>query len=60
MYKKVKKLRLHRETLHALVEQELGGIAGGVTAPVCTDTCPMNCPSKLSCKWTCVNGSCTC
>ena len=59
--KHVRKLQLSRETLHALEEQELGGIAGGVTAPNCTNTCPINCqPSKLSCKWTCVNGSCTC
>jgi hypothetical protein len=58
--KPVRKMRLSRETLHALADQELGGIVGGVTAPNCTDTCPANCPSKISCKWTCVNGSCTC
>jgi hypothetical protein len=58
--KTVRKLKLSRETLRALVDQELGGIAGGITAPNCTVTCPMNCPSKISCKWTCVNGSCTC
>ena len=46
--KGVRKLQLNRETLHALAEPELAGIAGGVTAPNCTNTCPINCqPSKL-------------
>jgi hypothetical protein len=48
-----KKLSLHRETLHALEEGFLLGVAGGVTTPKtcavnCTDTCPTICGVKCT------------
>jgi hypothetical protein len=52
------KLKLNRETVRALETPDLEGVAGGVTL-TCV-SCPMQCPTKISCKWTCVNGSCTC
>jgi hypothetical protein len=58
MKRKNLKLTLNRETVRALETLDLEGIAGGAT--VTCHTCPAQCPSKLSCRWTCVNGSCTC
>lgn len=43
---KNKKLKLHRETLLALKQQELVGIAGGVSALQCTiSRCDGTCPN---------------
>ena len=52
------KLSVNRETVRALETPDLEGVAGGVTLPC--HSCHMLCPTKISCRWTCVNGSCTC
>jgi hypothetical protein len=43
MKKNVKKLALHRETLRALEESAVQGVAGGVSARTCGSPCSADC-----------------
>ncbi|MCG8459906.1 MAG: class I lanthipeptide [Holophagales bacterium] len=52
MKKKIRRLRLDRETVRNLTPETLSEVAGGVrTEPDCTDTCPVS--ACLSCFVTC-------
>lgn len=43
MKKRVKKLALHRETLHALEESAVQAVVGGVSARTCGSPCSATC-----------------
>ena len=60
MKRQVRKLRLNKETIRRLTDQELKGVAGGATNHTCSCTCacPTSDPDCTDCCRTQSGGPC--